>query len=51
MSSDVAAGIGTIVVGLLLGCALITIVTGDFSQWLFTGLGILGGLWAVQAIR
>ena len=50
MDSDIASGISAIVVGMFLGCIFITIVTGDVSHWIFCGLGVLGGLWAVRAI-
>ena len=49
-SSSASPGIGAIIVGLIVTCAVISIVTGDFGHWLLVILGIIVGLMAVRSI-
>ena len=51
MGSSTSAGIGLMVLGVLVVSEIITRVTGMYSHWLFVIPGILIGLLAVRAIR
>ncbi len=50
-SSVTGGGVFGIVLGLLAVCAVISFVTGKWSQWPLTILGIVVGLTAVKAIN
>ncbi len=50
-SSAGSGGIFGIVVGVLVACVSITLVTGSYCHWLPAVLGIIVGLMAVSSIN
>jgi hypothetical protein len=50
-NSSSAPGITGIVIGTIVVSTIITLTTGDYVHWVFSLLGIVVGLMAVQVIN